>query len=141
MGYRNIPLEIKREYGEPLSEVIKGYALMGYSKRAVASALGIHEVTMGRWVERLGLSGRFVRSAYNDSCKPKTYGGSGRPAGCSMPRRYTDEQLLAFVADFPSYHALNRAPGVPAGFTIITRFGSWRQAKALVAQLTQERSI
>jgi len=80
--YRNIPSMIRAEYGEPMSEVIKGYALMGYSKLAIASALEIGTQAMRAWVRRLGLEGCFCRMNYNESCRPV---GRGWPKG--KPRK------------------------------------------------------
>ena len=78
--YRNIPLEIRKEYGEPMSEVLKGYARMGYSQMCIAAVLGIGNQAMYSWVKRLGLGEIFCRVNYNEACRPKGKGWvKGRP--------------------------------------------------------------
>lgn len=132
MGYRNIPLEIRKEYGEPMSDVIKGYALMGYSMIATAQAMGISVWAFTRWVKRLEVRHLFNRADYNDACKPIN-GKNGWPKGKPRlkPNRYTDQELLAFVAKCPAKGRMNDLAGFPAGSTIERRFGSWSRAKML----------
>lgn len=54
--------------GEKPSDVIRGYALMGYSKIAVCQALKIHKQTLNRIVRERGIVWPGRRD-YNDSCK------------------------------------------------------------------------
>lgn len=129
MAYRNIPLDIRQEFGESMSEVIKGFARMGYSMTATAQGMGISRCAIGRWVRRLGLRYLFERANYNEMCCPK---GRGWPKG--KPRvkvqRWTDDQILASVAAHPvSFYAYRELGGLPSGETVIRRFGSWNNAK------------
>lgn len=129
--HRNLPLEVRREYGESLTEVIKGYALMGYSRRAIAEILNVPESTFHSIVKRLHLEDRFNPKNYNDSCKPhSTKPRSGRPKGIPMQRRYNDDELLAKVRRYPSQHSFDLLSG-SSSTTVRRWFGSWSNAKRL----------
>lgn len=134
MAYRNIPAEIRKEYGEPMSEVIKGYALMGYSMSATAQAMEISIWAFSRWVTRLNLKHYFNRMNYNDACKPFNR-KRGWPKGKhrNKPNKWSDAELLAWVAMSKSFHKHREGEGDgrPMGSTILRRFGSWNRAKEL----------
>lgn len=131
MGYRNIPSEVRNEYGEPMSEVIKGYALMGYSKRATAEAMGIERKTLDAWIRRMNLNHHFHLDNYNRSCRAIHHHIRNDHAE-GRPRVYQDSDLLSCVAQCPQYWRFNaQMEGFPAGTTVIRRFGSWERAKRL----------
>jgi len=136
MGYRNLPMEVRKEYAEPLSEVIKGYALMGYSKRATAAAMEVGIQALIAWIRRLDLDRHFSRPNYNESCKGAIRHHIRNSHSTGRPRAYSDQELLSYVAMYPRYHLFLQVTGIPAGTTVIRRFGSWGRAKALAAQLT-----
>lgn len=50
---------VKQEYNEPFKDVVKSYATMGYSRRAVASILEIKFTTFLRYVRRFNLGDNF----------------------------------------------------------------------------------
>ena len=129
MGYRNISQAVRTEFGEPMSEVIKGFARMGYSRAATAQAMGMHVITLGKWLSRLGLDHLFVRARYNDSCTPRSNKPrSGRPRGIPMPRRYNDDVLLSLVRQYQTSRRFDMLSG-SSSTTVRRWFGSWRQAK------------
>jgi len=121
MGYRNIPLAVKHEYGESLSEAIKGFALMGSPMTVAAQVLEIDYKTFRCWVRRLNLAHLFVRRYYKSEYKKNQ---KGRP----HQRRYSDEDLLRQVVScrYMCALAINKKPSAGA---IIGRFGSWNNAK------------
>lgn len=131
MGYQNIPLAIKKEYGDPLSEVIKGYARMGYSMTATAGAMDISMCALRAWVKRLNLRHLFDARHYNSSCRPRGKGWpKGKPNPLARAQVWTDEQMLACVASWSGSAAQFRnADGYPAVSTVLRRFGSWNNAK------------
>lgn len=137
MAYRNIPFAIRKEFDEPMSDVIKGFAQMGYSMLATSRAMGIGTQAMSAWIKRLGLRHHFDRSNYNEVCKPINKKG-GWPKGKKRDRRvkYTDRELLSYVATCPQYHKFNERPEFPAGSTVIRRFGSWNNAKCKAKEMT-----
>lgn len=129
--HRNLPLEVRREYGESLTEVIKGYALMGYSRRAIAEILNVPESTFHGIVKRFGLESKFNTKNYNESCKARSNKPrSGRPKGIPGPRRHTDEELLLMVRRYPSQHSFDLLSG-SSSTTVRRWFGSWSNAKRL----------
>ena len=50
---------ISQEYNEPFSEVVRGMAIQGWSRRATASILELHPATFNRYVKRYKLSNYF----------------------------------------------------------------------------------
>lgn len=129
MAYHNIPLEIRKEYGESLSEVIRGYARMGYSKRATSQAMGITLPALLLWCMRLGLDGCFSRLNYNESCRPLNKEGWPKGKPRHKRKRYSDSDLLALVSLFSTADSLDQADGFPASTTVLRRFGTWNNAK------------
>jgi len=121
MGYRNIPLAVRQEYGESLAEAIKGFALLGSPMTVAAEVLKIDYKTFRGWVRRLNLRHLFVRSRYKSEYKKNQ---KGRP----HKRRYTDEELLRQIVAcrYEWARAINKKPSAGA---IIGRFGTWNNAK------------
>jgi hypothetical protein len=119
---------IRAEYGERPSEVIRGYARMGYSQSFTAEMLSIQRKTLQGYCRRFGIVWP-PRSSYRPECKGR---GKGRPKGCppTNPRRYSDAELLAAVSSCPVWQEFERREG-PSASTVQRRFGSWRRAVAL----------
>jgi hypothetical protein len=135
MGYRNIPLEIRQEYGEPLSEVIKSFARMGYSLGVTAEAMEISEWALRKWVKRLELRHLFVRKNYNASCRFHARGYSA-----IRPTRYSDEELLRqVVACRFKYNLAREYKSGPSPGAITGRFGSWDNAKQKAKEMKDGR--
>jgi len=131
MGYRNIPLAVRHEYGESLTEAIKGFALMGSHMTVAAQVMEIDYKTFRGWVKRLNLSGLFVRRNYKSEYKQNQ---KGRP----HRRRYSDEDLLRQVVAcrYMCARAINKKPSAGA---IIGRFGSWGNAKCKAKEMENGR--
>ena len=125
--------EIRKEYGEPFREVVRGYARMGYSKTATAQVLEISLSYFRQLLTRFDLHRFFDPSTYNDSCKSYGYGsGKGWPKGVSRdsPVLYSDQYLLARVSMLKVSWIFDQfAP--PYSSTVRRRFGSWNRAKEL----------
>jgi len=136
MAYHNIPLEIRKEYGASMRDVVLGFARRGFSKAFTARTLGILDhSTFDRWLVRLGLRDCFNPANYDKSqwAKPK-----GRKFGAI----YSNDELLSCVIahEYSSYELRRkRRADEPTLGTIILRFGSWQHAKCLAAQMAGDR--
>lgn len=80
--------EIRKEYDEPFTQVIRGYARLGYSERATAEAMEMNKQTLHRWLNRFDLHRYFDRRNYNESCIPR---GKGWPKGLKGQNGMTRE--------------------------------------------------
>ena len=128
--YRNIPQTIRQEYGEPISEVIKGFASLGYSKTLTAGTLGMDYQTFTRWLDRLDLDKHFIPNNYNKLCRH--YGVKGK---AGRKRVYSDEEILKAVA---RYELAADYKGKPSLSTIEKRFGGWTAAKRKAKEIINE---
>jgi hypothetical protein len=50
-----IELQIRQEFNEPPSQVLQGFARMGYGYSATAQAIGCHRQTVKRLADRFGI--------------------------------------------------------------------------------------
>ena len=77
MGSISAEIRIRKSFGEPPSDVIRGFAKMGMSKRLTAGAMGITTQTLLRLCRRWDI--KFApQSEMVDQCKPH---GTGWPKG------------------------------------------------------------
>lgn len=123
-------IAVRKEYGEPFTDVVRGFAEMGYSRRAVADVLGFNLSYFRQVLTRFDLHRHFQPQAQmRGECKG---GGKGWPKGKERPRdaTYTNEQLLAEVRRLPSY-SMSRCVGNIDPKTVQNRFGSWTRAREL----------
>jgi len=119
--------EIRREYNEPFRDVVAGFAMMQYSKRCTAMALGIVPSYFDVYLKRYAPDVKFpLRKDLNESCVPK---GRGWPKGKkrNKPVKYPDELLLSLVRQYKTCREFGKS-GIHYT-TVIKRFGSWKKAK------------
>ena len=93
--------QISKEYDEPFTDVVRGFAEMGYSRRATAQILNINLPYFRRLCDRFGLHPHFKpQQDMRDECKGH---GNGWPKGKPQSRsaRYTDAEILAEVSKYP----------------------------------------
>lgn len=124
-------LEIRKEFGEPFVDVVKGFAEMGYSKAATARALGIADRYFRDICRRFDLNKFFPKMA-SERRRECRGGGIGWPKG--KPRgkthnKVTDTELLTEVATYPKLR-LFRARAKFDDRTVRRRFGSFGKAVA-----------
>ena len=122
--------QIRKEFDEPFRDVVAGFAKMGYSQTAAASACDVARSTFQYHVQRFGLCKLFNRSNYIPACKshPRK-GNEGK-----RKQVYSDETLLSILRkysinigrDYFNFLQVN-----PCASTYIKRFGSWKKAKIL----------
>lgn len=121
-------LEVRREFGEPFVEVVRGYAAMGYSQQMTAQVLGFNRSYFRQLLQRFDLLGCFNRPQRElvKVCRP---GGRGCQKGASRPRapRYSDEELLAEVRRYPVSTLFEAMSDVSVS-TVYRRFGSFPAA-------------
>lgn len=122
--------QVEAEYDEPFCDVVRGFAIMGYSRRFVASLLEINLKYFRELCVKFDLHRHFkLQKDMHESCKPK---GKGWPKG--TPRgphyRYTEKDLLILVKKYPVVTLFDTLSGVSSS-TVIRRFGSWNKAKKL----------
>ena len=124
--------KIRKEYNEPFQETVKGYAVMGYSRKATAGILGLCKSYFYSLCKTYNLDQYFKKGKdLNSSCKP-----TGRPKGRpdNRPKRYSNEYLLSILRGYsPNISPIryNQLQCKPSCDTIIRRFGSWKKAKQL----------
>lgn len=123
-------MAVRKEFGEPFVDVVRGFASMGYSRTATAEILGFNLSYFRQLLTRFDLHQHFLpQAAMRKECKGK---GKGWPKGLSRPRGtiYSDERLLEEVRRLSSY-SLARCVGDVNVSTIQNRFGSWARARQL----------
>ena len=122
---------IEAEFDEPFDEVIRGFAEMGYSRRAVAEILEINLSYLRLLLRRRGLNDLFLpQSEMRRECRSS--GGRGWPKGVKRNRlpRYSDEELLAEVRRYPNSTTFASISDIALS-TVINRFGGFRKARRL----------
>ena len=122
---------IEAEFDEPFDEVIRGFAEMGYSRRAVAEILEINLSYLRILLRRRGLTDLFLpQSEMRRECRSS--GGTGWPKGVkrNRPPRYSDEELLAEVRRYPNSTTFASISDIALS-TVINRFGGFRKARRL----------
>ena len=122
---------IEKEFDESFDEVIKGFAEMGYSRRALAEILEINLSYLRLLLRRRGLNDLFkAQSEMRRECR--SAGGKGWPKGKKRNRspRYSDAELLAEVRRYPVSTTFAAISDI-ALTTVQRRFGGFRKARRL----------
>ena len=120
---------IREEFDEPFRDVVKGFARMGYSRRATREILEIKSKRYFAVVcKAFGLEDCWRPIA--ELCSTK-----GRP----RPRKYTDEELFAYVRQYPDLPKFKALSPVDHG-TIYNRFRgySWREIVEMAANCSKK---
>lgn len=123
-------MSVRKEFGEPFVDVVRGFAELGYSRTATAEILDFNLSYFRELLDRFDLHQHFLpRAQLRRECKG---GGRGLPKGFKRPRepKYSDDMLLAEVRRIPSY-SVARCVGNVNVSTIQNRFGSWTRARQL----------
>lgn len=123
-------MAVRKEFGEPFTDVVRGFAALGYSRRATAEILGFNRSYFIELLSRFDLHKNFLpQSEMRRECKG---GGKGWPKGLRRPRgvMYSDERLLSEVQRFPSYSLAKCMSDIDTS-TIQKRFGTWTRAREL----------
>ena len=132
-------MQVRKEYGEPFIDVVRGFAEMGYSRQATAEVLDFSVTYFKRLVVRFDLGRYFLpQSQMRAECRGGTQPGmpgkgwpKGKPRGRNQwTGKYSDDDLLAQVRKTPSY-SLARCMSEINVCTIQNRFGSWTRAREL----------
>ncbi|AJF08281.1 hypothetical protein GSUB_17545 (plasmid) [Geoalkalibacter subterraneus] len=129
--------QIEEEYGESFEEVVKGFAEMRYSRRRVASILGLNLSYFRSLLEKYDLSGHFLpQKEMRSDCKGH---GPGWPKGKPRPRppRYNDAQILEQVRKYPNMSMFKVFADIDIT-TVYRRFGSFAQAREKVFPTPKE---
>lgn len=135
-------IRIRREFGEPFREVVKGFAEMGYSRRATAEILDINLSYFRQLCTRFDLHRHFKpQREMRPECRSHG-GGKGWLKGKAryVPRKYTDEYLLGLLRKYPdlTYCQFENLAPVSAS-TIQRRFGGWNKARRQANENTRSR--
>lgn len=124
--------QVRREFGESFREVVEGFAVMGYSRRATAAILEINLSHFRQLCDRFNLHQHF--RAQKDMRPECRGGGAGWPKGKKRdkPLRYSDEYLLSLMRrhDDLTFQTFEGLAPVSAS-TVQRRFGSWNNARRL----------
>jgi hypothetical protein len=136
--------QVRKEFKEPFRDVVKGFAKMGYSRRATAEFVGITSSWFDQLCERFDLKRHFrPRSEYLPVCKPR--GGHTKGKTIRQPQRYSDWYLLSVLrgySDRISPARFNQIQGgKPCADTYVKRFGSWRRARMLAHEVVKQEAI
>ena len=126
---------IRAEFQEPFRDVVKGFALMHYSRRATAETLGINNSYFYQICTRFDLHRYFVPANYLPICKPP---GHKKGKQIRQPQRYTDEELLAALRQYSQRITMKHYDTIqqkPCADTIIRRFGTWKKAKKIASEI------
>lgn len=120
-----------KEYGEPFIDVVKGYAEMGYSRRATAEILGYNLSYFRQLCLRFNLHRHFKKQKdMRRECR-RTSGG-GWPKGKKRPRppKYSDKDILAQVRIYNDRNLFMAMADIHI-VTVTRRFGSFAKALKL----------
>lgn len=123
-------IQIRKDYGEPFVDVVRGFAEMGYSRSMTAATLGINLPYFRQLCTRFDLHRHFrPQNEMRQECKG---GGKGWPKGTPRPRapKYKDTDLLAEVRKYPVSTLFSTMSDIHLT-TVQRRFGSFRQAVRL----------
>lgn len=115
--------KIEAEFEESFSEVIIGFAKMGYSRRTTALACEISHYWMNQLCKRFGLDNKFRQQKdMIDVCR------SGYTKG--RKSKYSKEYLLSLRRLEETCKEFEQRTGISGG-TIRYRFGSWKEFKKI----------
>ena len=129
--------QVRRKFHEPFRDVVKGFAEMGYSRRATAEILEINLSYFRQLCTRFDLHKYFKpQSEMRPECRSRSSKGGwpkGKPR--NVPRKYSDEYLLSLLRKHPdlTYYQFEHLAPVSAS-TIQRRFGGWSRAREISLQ-------
>jgi hypothetical protein len=131
---------VRKEYDEPFRDVVKGFGVMGYSRKATAETLRISKSYFNSLCATYNLDKHFkARKEYLPVCKPP---GHKKGKRILQPQRYSDWYLLSILAGYSpriTAERFNQLQGKPCADTYCRRFGSWKQAKQLAGGKDEHR--
>jgi len=112
---------IEDEFDEPFNDVVRGFAIMGYSKRAVAGILEINlsyfrQILSARDLHKHFKKQKDMREECRGGGNKGYWKGKKRPF---KPRKYSDEYLLELVSKWPNSHDFMGA--APISYSTVTR--------------------
>jgi len=110
---------IRKEFGKPFRDVIRDYADEGYSCHRTAILLGMNDNTLRNYCTQFDLHKYWKPvSERRPEC---------RGVGTEKKRKYTDNELLVFVRNYPTLKQFMASAPVAPG-TIYYRFpGGWKE--------------
>ena len=121
--------DIEAEFDEPFTDVIKGFATMGYSRKATAEILEINLSYFRELCTRYDLH-RYFKKQKDMRPECRKGGGVGWPKGKKKPfkpRRYTDEVILSEVRKWDTYSSFCTCALMHPS-TVVRRFRKpWRE--------------
>jgi len=100
-------LEIRKEFGEPFVDVVKGFAEMGYSKTATAKILGIANRYFRDVCRRFDLNKFFPKTA-SERRRECRGGGIGWPKG--KPRETSHNKITDTTGKFQYWPVFSNIP-------------------------------
>jgi len=129
--------QVRREFGEPFRDVVRGFAVMGYSRAATANILHFNLSYFRQLCTRFNLHQYFKpQREMRPECRGVGTTRKGWPKGKKRPfrARYTNEYLLGLVARYPIYgDFMSWAP--VAASTVTRRFRvPWREIVKMAQQ-------
>ena len=133
--------DIEAEFDEPFYDVVKGFAIMGYSRQATAAILEINLSYFRELCVKYDLHRCFKKQKdMRPECRKG--GGKGWPKGKKKPfkpRKHTDEALLAEVRKWDTFSTFcTFASAHPS--TVTRRFKQpWRKIVAMAYKEGQNR--
>lgn len=135
---------VRHEFGEPFSDVVKGFAIMGYSRRATAEILEFNLSYFRQICKRFDLHRHFKpQREMRPECRGVGKTRKGWPKGKKRPYapKHTSEHLLGLVAKYPSYtDFLSWAP--VAASTVTRRFKApWREIARMARQGISSKEV
>jgi len=114
-------LAIEEEFDEPFADIVKGFALMGYSRNSVAMILEISHGYFNHLCRSMDLNKHFKkRTEWRKECRGNV---------TNHPKK-SDEYYLNFVRQYPERLLFHEK--APVGLrSIQRRFGGFTEAKRL----------
>lgn len=128
---------LEQEFNEPFTEVIKGFAEMGYSISATAEILGFNRKYFSKVINDHQLRVHFKPQAeLRPECRGK---GASHGAGIKRPGnggkiRYSNGYLLQQIAAARNSMDFRITNMIDLG-TVSNRFGSWGKARKLAERM------
>jgi len=138
-------LEIRKEFERPFAEVIRQFAIDGYSKRATAEILEINRSYFLKLIARYApdatwkYHGNLRRECRSYGMDYRHDGHGFQPGHVYKTNKYTDSELLAEVSKYATY-AQYRNNSKIAWTTVYRRFNcqGWNGIKKLAEGQTAE---
>lgn len=129
-------IEIRKEFGEPFVDVVRGFAEMGYSRTATAATLEINLSYFRQLLVRFNLQSCFLpQPKMRRDCRGGNRGKGGWPKGKKrgFAPKHSDEQILAEVGKYNHLYQFMSLADISYA-TVCRRLGGWKKARALVKE-------